>query len=231
MKSEEIYGIIEASAPLETQESWDCSGIIIDIPKNIEKIMLALTPTKDIFEQAKKMNCDLIITHHPLFFVPFVLKIYNIPLYSAHTNLDKAKGGTTDTLCKILELTPQTKSHDFLRFIDINMTLNELISNIKGKLNIKHLKITNKSNKTEIKKIALCAGSGSDFIDDAIENSADLLITGDVKYHTAMDNDIILIDIGHFESEKPILETLKKILQTKNMEVFIANEENPFKYY
>ena len=72
MNKQEIYRAIEAFAPLDLAESWDCSGILVETPNNnINKIMFALTVTEDIIQQAKAQNCDMIISHHPLFYIPF----------------------------------------------------------------------------------------------------------------------------------------------------------------
>ena len=99
MNKYEIVRKIEEFAPLETQETWDASGWVIDLPDaEVNKVLFALTVTDDIVEQAYKNGCNLIISHHPLFFVP--LKYHEINIYCAHTNLDKAHGGTTDTLIK-----------------------------------------------------------------------------------------------------------------------------------
>ena len=108
MEIDKIITLIEDFAPLELQESWDNSGWQIDLgKKDANKILLALTVTEDIVNQAVKNNCDLVISHHPLFFVPFSLN-KNIPIYSAHTNLDATNGGTTDTMIELLSL-PELK--------------------------------------------------------------------------------------------------------------------------
>ncbi|KAA0892207.1 Nif3-like dinuclear metal center hexameric protein [Oryzomonas rubra] len=57
---------------------------------------------------------------------------------------------------------------------------------------------------TVIKKVALCSGSGASLLRDAVRCGADVLVTGDVKYHDARDAQdlgITLIDAGHFPSE------------------------------
>ena len=62
MNKYDIVKRIEAFAPLETQEKWDSSGWIVDCTsKNVEKIMFALTITKDIVKQAIEQGCDMII--------------------------------------------------------------------------------------------------------------------------------------------------------------------------
>ena len=80
MNKYEIVKRIEDFAPLQTQEPWDASGWIIDLENpEINKVLFALTVTNDVFEQAIKTGCDMIISHHPLFFVP--LKYNKINIY------------------------------------------------------------------------------------------------------------------------------------------------------
>ena len=67
----ELTQIIEEIAPPETAESWDLSGWIVETPRTeVSKVMLCLTVTEDILRQAEANGCDMIISHHPLFFVP-----------------------------------------------------------------------------------------------------------------------------------------------------------------
>ena len=228
MEIREIIQIIEKFAPLETQEAWDCSGWQIE-PRGdfaVEKIMLCLTVTEDIIEQAQSSNCDLILAHHPLFFIPFSFN-KQIPIYSAHTNLDKADGGTTDTMIKLMGFENRIKVGDFLRIVDCDITLENLIFKIKKALNIPYVRVVNPKEKSKFKRLAFCAGSGSEFSSLALQNGADVLITGDLKYHTAVESDIALIDVGHFESEYPVLSVLKQLLSG----TVFAQEESPFKTY
>ena len=231
MNKYKLVKLIEQFAPLETQENWDCSGWIVDNEAilDVNKIMLALTINSDVVSQAKKNNCDMIISHHPLFEVPFDFK--DIQMYCAHTNLDKAKGGTTDTL--ITELALDVKffeTDEFTRYIELKekTELKNLLKRIK-KVS-KNVRYVNNKRKKFIEKIAVCAGSGSEFIKDAEDKGYDAFITGDIKYHTAEASNIVLIDIGHFESEKPVLETIKKIIENSKVEIIYAKQKTPFNY-
>ena len=78
---------------------------------------------------------------------------------------------------------------------------------------IKHTKPIKKN----IKTIAVCGGSGSFLIDDAINKSADVFITSDLKYHEYFksDNKLVLIDIGHYESEQYTKDLISKNLNVK----------------
>ena len=215
-------------APPDTQEAWDCSGWIVDVENiiDVNKVMLALTITDDVVAQARKKKCDMIISHHPLFYVP--LEYRDLQMYCAHTNLDKAKGGTTDTLIDELRLDVKFfETEEFVRYLELKkeITLDNLLKHVK-RLS-KNARYVNNNKKTYIKNVAVCSGSGSEFIKDAEEKGFDVFITGDLKYHTAVDSNIIVIDMGHFESERPVLKTLKNKLQ-ENVEIFYAKEKSPF---
>ena len=74
-----------------------------------------------------------------------------------------------------------------------------------------------KLNKEYIETVAVCGGSGSFLINDAKKVKADIFITGDFKYHEFFDaeNDIIIADIGHYESEQFTKDLLSDILKKK----------------
>ena len=226
MDKYELVRRIEDFAPLDTQETWDASGWVVETGrKNIQKIMLCLTITQEVINQAK--NCDMIISHHPLFFVPIEWK--NKDIYCAHTNFDLAKGGTTDKLIKELFPIYEGTITDlgFLRFVDANISVSEF-ANILRKISPNLRYVNNKSIK-QLKRIAFCAGSGSEFIKEAQENGADALVTGDVKFHTAVESQIVLFDIGHFESEINGLKVFEEILSS-DIEIIYAQEKSPFIY-
>jgi dinuclear metal center YbgI/SA1388 family protein len=86
-----------------------------------------------------------------------------------------------------------------------------------------------------IKKIALCGGSGSSLLNLAIASGADAFITSDVKYHSFFDADnrILLVDIGHFESEIFSTEILYDLIIKKFPKFAVRFSEkntNPINY-
>lgn len=237
MDKYEISKRIENFAPLDTAESWDASGWVIDNPqmKNISKIMLCLTPTEDVFSQVLNEGCDMVVSHHPMFYLPFSTCVIDenfhpkFNVYSAHTNMDKANGGTTDTIIKTLGLEENKVDieHDFLRMIEFpnGISVSEF-SNILSKIS-PNARIVNNQNKKTLSKVAFCAGSGSEFIGEAKGLGADCFVTGDLKFHTALDSEIVVYDIGHFESEILILPVFEKILG-EDIEIVYAQEHSPF---
>ncbi len=214
---------IEKFAPPETQENWDCSGwLVCTKNKDIQKVMLALTITDDIYEQAKQNNCDMIISHHPLFCVP--LKYSDIDMYCAHTNLDKADGGTTDTLIKKLGFKTTETVEEFVRIVKLENPITIKDLELRLRQISPNLRYVNNKNIQKISSIGFCAGSGSEFINTV---DVDAFVTGDLKFHTALDSEIVIFDIGHYESEILILDVFKEIL---GIPVIYANERSPFIY-
>lgn len=94
--------------------------------------------------------------------------------------------------------------------------LSEFLKTIKEKFNTEVIKYNSPVNK-KIKKVAVCGGSGSFLVRDAIAKKADIFITGDVKYHEFFDLEekICIADIGHFESEKHIINLFYDIIINK----------------
>ena len=220
MNKQEIISRLEAFAPPETQEGWDCSGWIIEHPENnIRNVMFALTITDSVYEQAKEKNCDLIISHHPLFFVPLQYK--DIQMYCAHTNLDKAKGGTTDLILEKLGFAGKEYG-EFVRIVEFDSPIK--IADLREKLlNISpNLRYVNNSGAKSVRRVGFCAGSGSEFIESS---PCDAFVTGDLKYHTACETEKVIFDIGHFESEIFAKELLMKICGIKGV---FADEKSPF---
>lgn len=225
MDKNKIVQVIAKFAPPALAESWDCSGWIVETGrKEINRVMLALTITEDIVQQACSKNCDMIISHHPLFHVPLNYK--DIDIYCAHTNLDKTIGGTTDELVRILGLPEGRILGEFLRIVDYKTKVSDFAEKLCRISD--NARVVNNKNVQKIEKIAFCAGSGSEFIEEAFANGADAFVTGDIKFHTAVESPIVLFDIGHFESEIPVLKVFAELLKGK-VEIKFAEEKSPFK--
>ncbi len=90
------------------------------------------------------------------------------------------------------------------------------LENLKEKLNLSTIRYTGDITQ-KIKRVALCGGSGSDFLKYAMREKADIYISGDFKYHQFFDaeNQIIIADIGHFESEAHTKEIFYELISKK----------------
>jgi len=99
--------------------------------------------------------------------------------------------------------------------LKIAMSINDFLAFVTSKLSISTLRYA-KSNKKKIKSIAVCGGSCGELFDEAIKQNADAFVTADIKYHSFQDaeNKILLVDAGHYETEVPILDEVKRRLET-----------------
>jgi dinuclear metal center YbgI/SA1388 family protein len=104
-----------------------------------------------------------------------------------------------------------------------SMSSNEFLRFVSENLNANHLRFAKGSYTSKIKTVAVCGGSGSRLLDEAIRTGADAFVTADVKYHTFQDAEgkILLIDAGHFETEIHSLDEVQKRLK----QLFIDNKK------
>jgi len=106
---------------------------------------------------------------------------------------------------------------------------------LKEKMELNQIKFT-KNGPSSIKKIAVCGGSGSFLLKKAKQAGADVFITSDMKYHEFFEgeNDLLICDIGHYESEVYTKELLAGIILKKfpNFAVVLAKTNtNPVSYF
>lgn len=229
VKVKDVIEKMEVLAPSFLKEDFDNVGLMVgDKEAEIKKILLALDCTKLVIEEAKEINADLIITHHPLIFRKpskivkddlqgwkIIELIKNdIVLYSSHTNLDSAKDGINEEIVKILGFNEGIliegshikgfEDSGLGRVVDLKeeMKVVDIIEQVKNKLSIANVRAV--IGAPTAKKIAIINGSGQDFFNKALEMGADCIITGDTTYHFASDYKemgITIIDAGHFSTE------------------------------
>ena len=203
--------------------------------------------TASAIKTAIKNNCELIITHHPVIFDPlktvlagstvFELIKSGISVISMHTNLDIAVSGVNDCLCRVLgfdnfEKRPASDGY-LLNFteLDTPLSADELARHIKEKLG-GSIKFTDSGK--NIKRVALCSGSGGGYAFDTAVSCCDALITADVKHNIFIDSErlgISVFDAGHFNTEDVVTEPLKGLLSEKFKTVsFYTDHHSEIKY-
>ena len=259
MKLKEITNIIEQWAPLNWAEDFDNVGLLVgDSSSIVNKAIITIDTLENVIEEAIENNCDLIISFHPIIFdglkkvnnKNYVERVIakaiknNINIYSIHTNLDNHPEGVNFQISKYLELN-KTKilipKIDFDGGMGMIGELNKPISEkdflnfIKNKMRVKMIKHSDFINK-KIKKIAVLGGSGSFAIEDAIKAGADCFVTADLKYHDYFkaENKILLIDMGHYESEQYTKELILNFLRKKIPKfacIISKSNTNPVNYF
>ena len=246
----EIINSIESVAPRSAQEAWDNSGMQVgDTGRDIRSVLLTTDVTTDVVNEAIMHGCDLIISHHPLLFhglkqvcgqtpqarvVEMAIK-HDIAIYSAHTNLDSVVGGINTRLADKLGVTGyrllvtgengQT-GLGIIGTLPQPMHYEDFIAHVRETLDCTYVRYTRAKNEM-IQTVALCGGSGAEFIGEAIAQGADVYLTADCKYHEFQDADgqIGLIDIDHWISERHTREIFRDILAPLGVKCIISQTD------
>ena len=259
MKLKEIINLIEKWAPLELAEDFDNVGLILgDENVEVKKALITLDTLENVVDEAVENKCDLIISFHPIIFdglkkitnKTYVKRVIsksiknNINIYAIHTNLDNHPKGVNFQISKYLNLNntkiliPKIDCKGGMGMIgelQKPATEKEFLNYVKGIMKtslIKHSTFLNK----KIKKVAVLGGSGSFAIEEAIKAGADCFITADLKYHDYFraENKILLLDIGHYESEQYTKELILNFLRKKIPKfacVISKSNTNPVNYF
>ena len=258
----DVTEFLEQIAPLNYQENYDNSGLITGDPNwKISGVLTCLDTTLEVIQEAKIKGCNLIISHHPKIFRAikkldvqyYVDKVIiqavknDIAIYAIHTNLDNVlTNGVNETIANRLGLINysilQVKNHPenvigagLLAESKEPLSCQDLLFLLKKNLLTGIIKYT-KDLGRPINKLAICGGSGSFLIREAIKQGAEVLISSDFKYHDFFEaNDqIVLMDVGHFESEQFTKDLLFNLI-SRNFPNFASHctkiNTNPIQYY
>ena len=245
VKVKDILDYIDSFAPYNTACEWDNTGFSVgEISAVVNKIVFALDITSDVVSFAESVNADLIVTHHPLIFHPvkelpstsmlYRLAQNGIAHISAHTNFDFAKEGVNTALCNKLnmKITNVVKTADGAFIYKCvpkkEYSLTDFVHYIKEILGgtVRY----NSLDKT-VRTVAVCAGAGEDYLTEAKEMGADVLLTGDGSHHDFLDANemgIAIIAAGHFETENPAVDLLlERIKNEFSVECIRAPQTTP----
>ena len=253
MKAAQIASVIEAFAPLSTQESWDNAGFCIGSPRaEVHGVMVGFDCTPALVRAAAARGAEMIVTHHPLIFgglkridpddpvgeAVMLAVRHGIVVYAAHTNADKAEGGVNTLMAGRLKLdNPQPLDDSGLALIGslpAPMDGEAFCCYVKQCFSLKVLRSS--APVSEVRCVATSCGSGSSFAEQAFRAGAQAFVTGDVSYHRfAVPDGRMILDIGHWESEIAIVSKFVSVLQKNlpNFAVYTATPENnnPIYYY
>lgn len=246
MKYKDFINWYESIVPLKLQEDFDNCGLQFgDLNKDITKILLSLDLDEKCISKAVIGGYDLIFTHHPPLFNPLkniikdsksvtrrmITAIENdICVYSSHTNLDCVEFGVSYSLSKrigldnIENLQKVSENNGFgkIGFVE-KCSAYDFLLDVKRKLSLDNMICYGNLDKI-VSKIAVLGGSGGHFIEDCIRENCDVFISSEFKYNqqiNAIDKDLILVDIGHYESEKFILHDLQNFISKNNRKLIV----------
>lgn len=119
MKIKDIIHVMESFAPLQYQESYDNAGLLFgNAGWEVTNVLLTLDATEAVIDEARALNCNLVIAHHPIIFgglkkitgSNYVERVaikaikHDIAVYAAHTNLDNVRDGVCSMMATRLGL-------------------------------------------------------------------------------------------------------------------------------
>ncbi|MCQ2148221.1 MAG: Nif3-like dinuclear metal center hexameric protein [Bacteroidales bacterium] len=240
MQAIDVIGAIEKVAPRPLQEDYDNTGIQVgDRSSTLTGVLVCLDITEEVIDEAIQKGCNMVVSHHPLLFRGLkricgdslvekcVIKAIknDIVLYSSHTNLDNAFGGVNHKIASILGLeglewiVPGStvegveSGSGLIGSLPSPKPAGEFLSEVKKAFEVDCISYCGPLDKT-VTKVALCGGSGSFLIDDAIAKGADCFLTGEISYHHYFGyEDTVIAALGHYQSEQYTKDVLKDIIQ------------------
>lgn len=259
MKVGDIVEVLEEFAPLDIQEKWDNSGLLIGSKDNeVHKVLLGFDCTPELVDEAVAVGADMIITHHPLIFGGVkkispedlvgkaIIKAISggVSVYAAHTTADKVLSGVSGAMSarlgmvnvNILEPDGDGTGLGVAGELPEALSSEEVISLVKERFALKSVRCSRPLD-IPITRVAMCGGSGSSLIGAAMKSGAQLYISGDISYHHFFTPaGFMIMDIGHFESEVDIVGILFSLLTKKfpNFAFRISDRlraSNPVFYY
>jgi dinuclear metal center YbgI/SA1388 family protein len=239
----DIYAFLDSVSPFDLQEKWDNSGLLVgNMNDEVNKVYISIDLDEHMIDSCESNS--LIITHHPLIFSPLRSVNYdsystkllkkliqkNLVLICMHTNIDKTHLNRYVAIT-VLGL-DVIDSEDYVCYAKVNKDFDEFSKEVSSKLGLEYIKRVKCSD--FIKKVALVTGAGMSLINEV---DADCFLTGDIKYHDAMEaksRGISLIDIRHYESEQHfsplMLGLVKEYLKKNDLQAIISASKNPFEY-
>lgn len=257
----EVTDYLESIAPLHLQESYDNAGLIVGDPETpVSGVLTTLDCTEAIVAEAKARACNLVVAHHPIVFRG--LKRFNgsnyvertvmlairegIAIYAIHTNLDNVRRqGVNERIAQRLSLknlrllSPKDEVGDIgsgmIGELSTPLAETDFLGLLRDRMQtgvIRHTPLLDQ----KINTVALCGGSGGFLLAAAKKAGAEAFVTADYKYHEFFDADgeLLLCDIGHYESEQYTTQLLAELLIKKFSTFAVLCTElntNPVRYF
>lgn len=240
-KVKEIVSRFEKLVPNEMKMDFDNVGLLAGTGETeVTRVLTALDPSPEVINEAKSLGAQMIISHHPLF---FDLKAVNngsttgrniieliqsgISCLCLHTNLDCVKGGVNDALANALGVTVEGllegphrtgdgAEYGLGRFgyLPEETSMEKFLSHVKTQLQTSGLRYHDAGR--PVRKVALCGGSGGEYVNKAHELGCDTLVTADIKYHQFLEARALglnLIDADHFCTENVVVPVLAGLMK------------------
>ena len=222
---QKIYEEMQRMAPLELAESWDNPGLLVDCAGEVTRVLVTLDITPEVVEEAAAKQCTVIVAHHPVIFdplrrvtaedVPAMLLQNGISAICMHTNLDAAPGGVNDVLADLLRIENRRDFADNCgRIGTLNVpTTAQQLAETSNRMLHTHCKFVEADHPVE--KLAEVSGAGGSYLQQAIDEGADCLVTGEAAHHIAIlakQKGVGMVVGGHWGTDHPVVFALADAL-------------------
>ncbi len=240
VKVSDIISALDGFAPFSLQESYDNCGLQVGDPSMTSAgVLLAVDMTEEVLDEAIACGLNTIVVHHPPIFrglksltpddasTRMLIKAlkHDVAIIAAHTNVDKAYNGVSYKMGEKLglaDMRPLVGCNDDGAGLGVVGCLAEslpvglFLDKVRDTFGCRCLRHTAPTC-SNVRTVALCGGSGASLSADAIKAGADVYVSADFKYHDFFDarGVITLVDAGHFETERYVVEIFYDILTKK----------------
>lgn len=234
-----VIACIEQVAPPAGAAAWDNSGVqAAGTRADVRKLAVTIDPAPGRLREALDWGADLVLTHHPLYMEPKALSrpgyfldaaravlASGAWLYAAHTSLDVRPEGPAGWLARALGLrnprvlepagpeAPRT-GYGLAGELPEPLAWARFAERLAGHVERGFWTLAGEAPEL-VRTVAYCTGSGASLGAAARAAGADVLVTGDVKYHAAMEAEIFTIDVGHFSLEERMTREMAALLDER----------------
>jgi dinuclear metal center YbgI/SA1388 family protein len=250
----DLLSILDAVAPLRWAEPWDNVGLLTGEPDaDIRRVLLTIDLTHAVADEAIRERCALVVAYHPVLFdavkrvrhdsVLYRVIRAGLAVYSPHTALDVAPGGTNDLLADALGLTGRAplrltvpaegQGIGRIGTLPPNQTRGALVAQVKRALGLGALLVAGPLE-GDVRRAAVCAGAGRGLLTDALAAGVDVYLTGELPHHDALAAaaaGVTVVCALHSNSERATLGRLKTRLEADApaLEVRVSeSDRDPF---
>ena len=222
--------LVHALYPPSDAADWDHPGLQVGDPGwDVQRVLITLDVTSAVIEEAAAVPGTLLLAHHPLLMQPLraltpstasgalALRAARagVAVAAAHTNLDAADdgAGTSDPVVALLGLervvplcapaAPGARPMGRVGDLPDAMSLRDLARRVAEGLPAPAARLCGDGSRI-VRRVAVLGGSGASAVPDALAAGADVLVTGDVRHHVALDAlelGLALVDAGHHATE------------------------------
>ncbi len=261
----DVLSVLESIAPLRLAEGWDNVGLLVGDPaQEARSALLCIDYTPAVAAEARAKGCGLVYSYHPPIFEPMKRVVSPSPIfeairdgmaiYSPHTALDVAEGGTNDFLADVLGIgqglpvrrpmrapgakagpAPEGEALGLGRIGELATEISrvELFERIKRGLGIEALLVAGPTT-GNVRKAAASAGACGNLVDDALGQGAELYLTGEMRHHDALRAaklGMTVVCALHSNSERAILPRIRDriVAALPDLAIFVSeSDRDPF---